>query len=310
MKTVYEKIKANLDRVIFGCDEAKALAVCAAFSGGHLLLRDVPGTGKTEMAKALSASLGLSFRRIQFTPDLLPSDITGVNFYNPKEGEFVLRKGPVFANILLADEINRATPRTQSALLECMQEGQATVDGETLPLPDPFFVVATMNPIEFQGTFPLPEAEVDRFALCAPMHYPEMNDELRIVQKAIARESAEALAPVLTVEELAACYAAVKAVHISDEVRDYVVRLVRATRESDKIRLGVSPRGTLSFTRSLQAWAAMQGRNFVTPDDVKELAVPALAHRITTAASGSIKTTEAAEDVIRYLLTIVPAPVI
>ena len=310
MKTVYEKIKANLDRVIFGCDEAKALAVCAAFSGGHLLLRDVPGTGKTEMAKALSASLGLSFRRIQFTPDLLPSDITGVNFYNPKEGEFVLRKGPVFANILLADEINRATPRTQSALLECMQEGQATVDGETLPLPDPFFVVATMNPIEFQGTFPLPEAEVDRFALCAPMHYPEMNDELRIVQKAIARESAEALAPVLTAEELAACYATVKAVHISDEVRDYVVRLVRATRESDKIRLGVSPRGTLSFTRSLQAWAAMQGRDFVTPDDVKELAVPALAHRITTAASGSIKTTEAAEDVIRYLLTVVPAPVI
>ena len=310
MKQVYEKIKANLDRVIFGCDEAKALAVCAAFSEGHLLLRDVPGTGKTELAKALAVSLGLSFCRIQFTPDLLPSDVTGVNYYNPKEGEFVLRKGPVFTNILLADEINRATPRTQSALLECMQERQATIDGETFALPDPFFVIATMNPVEFQGTFPLPEAEVDRFALCAPMCYPEKDEELRVIKKALDRADSRSLTPVLTREELAACYEQIKTVHMSDEVRDYVVRLVRATRESEKIRLGVSPRGTLSFTRTLQTWAAMQGRSFVTPDDVKELAVPALAHRITTAASGSIKTTEAAEDILRYLLTVVPAPVI
>ncbi|MBQ8174756.1 MAG: AAA family ATPase [Clostridia bacterium] len=309
MKAIYEKIKANLDRVIYGCEEAKALAVCAAFSEGHLLIRDVPGTGKTELAKALSLSLGLSFRRIQFTPDLLPSDVTGINFYNPKEGEFILRRGPVFANILLADEINRATPRTQAALLECMQERQATVDGESLALPDPFFVIATMNPVEFQGTFPLPEAELDRFTFCISMHYPEIADELRIVEKTLRRESTEALSAVMSSDEWEACREKIRAVHISGEVQDYIVRLIRATRESTQIRLGVSPRGTVAFARAAQTWAAMQGRDFVLPDDVKALAVPILAHRITTAASGSVKTAEAAEDVVRYLLNTVPAPV-
>ena len=242
----------NVDRVIFGCEEAKRLAICAAFSEGHLLIRDVPGTGKTELAKALSLSLGLSFKRVQFTPDLMPSDIVGVNIYSPKTGEFSLRRGPVFTNILLADEINRATPRTQSALLECMQERQASIDGETLPLPDPFFVIATMNPVEFQGTFPLPEAQLDRFLLCAPMHYPDEESERRIVEKAIKREDTSALAPVLTEADIAACRAEIAAVHISEEVRDYILRLVRATRESTKLRLGASPRAVMAYTRATQ----------------------------------------------------------
>lgn len=304
------RIRENISKVIYGCETAKKLAICAIFSEGHLLINDVPGTGKTELARALALSLGLDFRRLQFTPDLLPSDVTGIYYYNQKETEFVLRKGPIFTNILLADEINRATPRTQAALLECMQERSATVDGETMDLPAPFFVIATMNPVEFGGTFPLPEAELDRFMISAKMTYPEPQDERRIIDRAVARREVSELAPCVTREEFDACREEIKNVHISDDVADYIIRLVQATREDERIRLGVSPRGTATLARAAQTYAAMEGRDFVLPDDIKALAVPVLAHRILSASQSSLRLGDSKEDIIRYLLTKVPAPVI
>ena len=304
------RIRDAISSLIYGCTEAKTLALCALFSEGHLLISDVPGTGKTELAKALALSLGLSFRRLQFTPDLLPSDVTGIYYYNQKEAEFVLRRGPVFTNILLADEINRATPRTQAALLECMQEKRATVDGETMELPAPFFVIATMNPVEFAGTFPLPEAELDRFMLAVKMTYPEAEDERRIIRRAIEGRRVEELTPCVSAEEFEECRREIAAVHISEDVEDYIVRLIRATREEERIRLGASPRATGVLARAAQTYAAMQGRDFVIPDDIKALAVPVLAHRIVSAAQSSLRMGDSNEDIIRYLLAKVPAPII
>jgi MoxR-like ATPase len=252
--------------------------------------------------------LSAKFSRIQFTPDLLPSDITGLNIYDRQKNEFVLRKGPVFTNILLADEINRATPRTQAGLLECMEERQATIDGETIPLPDVFMVLATMNPIEFQGTFPLPEAQIDRFMMKLHPGYPDEADERRMVENICVPEQASTLVPVASVEDVLAAREEIKRVQVSDTIRDYIVRIVRATRESDKVKLGVSPRGTVALTRACRALAAIQGRDFVIPDDVNELAVPVLAHRIVSQSQSSIRLSGSNEAIIEYLLSKIPAP--
>lgn len=310
VKTCTDRIRESISTLIYGCTEAKELALCALFSEGHLLISDVPGTGKTELAKSLALSLGLTFHRLQFTPDLLPSDVTGIYYYNQKEAEFVLRRGPVFTNILLADEINRATPRTQAALLECMQEKSATVDGETMALPSPFFVIATMNPVEFAGTFPLPEAQLDRFMMSVKMTYPAEEDEMRIIDRAVEGRRVEELTACVSAEEFEECRREIAAVHISEDVRDYIVRLVRATREEERVRLGVSPRGTGILARAAKTYAAMQGRDYVIPDDIKALAVPVLAHRIVSAAQSSLRMGDSNEDIIRYLLTKVPAPII
>ena len=306
--TLYQNIEANISRVLFGKQKTIRLMLCSLLAGGHILLEDVPGTGKTSMVRALAASLDAEDKRVQFTPDLLPSDITGINFYRQQTGEFVLRKGPIFTNLFLADEINRATPRTQAALLECMEEGQATIDGETMPLPEVFMVLATMNPIEFQGTFPLPEAQIDRFMMKIHPGYPDEADERLIVQKICAPAGADTLTPVASPADIIAARKEISKVQVSDAIRDYIVRIVRATRESDKIKLGVSPRGTVAMTRACRALAAMQGRDFVIPDDVNELAVPVLAHRIISQSQSSIHISGSNEAIIEYLLSKIPAP--
>ncbi|MBE6619916.1 MAG: MoxR family ATPase [Ruminococcaceae bacterium] len=306
--TLYQNIEANISRVLFGKQKTVRLMLCCLLAGGHILLEDVPGTGKTSMVRALAASLDAQDKRVQFTPDLLPSDITGINFYRQQTGEFVLRKGPIFTNLFLADEINRATPRTQAALLECMEEGQATIDGETMPLPEVFMVLATMNPIEFQGTFPLPEAQIDRFMMKLHPGYPDEADERLIVQKICAPAGSQALTPVASPADIIAARKEIAGVQVSDAIRDYIVRIVRATRESDKIKLGVSPRGTVALTRACRALAAMQGRDFVIPDDVNELAVPVLAHRIISQSQSSIHLSGSNEAIMEYLLSKIPAP--
>ncbi len=306
--TLYQNIEANISRVLFGKKKTIRLMLCCLLAGGHILLEDVPGTGKTSMVRALAASLDAQDKRVQFTPDLLPSDVTGINFYRQQTGEFVLRQGPIFTNLFLADEINRATPRTQAALLECMEEGQATIDGETIPLPEVFMVLATMNPIEFQGTFPLPEAQIDRFMMKLHPGYPDEADERLIVQKICAPAGTETLAPVASPADIMEARKEIAKVQVSDAIRDYIVRIVRATRESDKIKLGVSPRGTVALTRACRALAAMQGRDFVIPDDVNELAVPVLAHRIISQSQSSIHLSGSNEAIIEYLLSKIPAP--
>jgi MoxR-like ATPase len=275
-----QRIVNNVQKVIVGKDEAIELALIALLCEGHVLLEDVPGIGKTTMAKAIARSLGCSFQRIQFTPDLLPSDVTGIYYFNQKAQDFEFRPGPVIAQVVLADEINRATPRTQSALLEAMQERQVTVDGNTMALPRPFLVLATQNPIELEGTFPLPEAQIDRFLLKIKLGYPTEREENDILLRFERSDPLDDLQDVTSPQELIDLQAAVRQVRVEDSVREYVVRIARATREHVAVALGVSPRGTMALYRTAQARAAIHGREYVIPDDVKALAPHVLTHRI------------------------------
>ncbi len=275
-----QTVKENVQTVIVGKDVAIDCLLTALLVGGHILLEDVPGTGKTTLAKAFAASLSCDFSRIQFTPDLLPSDVTGINYYNRKEEEFVLRKGPVFTNVLLADEINRATPRTQSALLECMEEHQVTIDGVTHPLPAPFLVIATENPVETTGTFPLPEAQLDRFLMRIPMAYPSREEELAIMDRFAAEDPLTALKPICTEADILRMRKEYRNVFLHDSLKEYILDIVTATRSNSKLLLGVSPRATLALQNCAKAYAYLQGRSYVTPEDIHFLAVPVLAHRL------------------------------
>lgn len=275
-----EKICGNVSKVITGKDEIIGLTVTALFAEGHILLDDVPGTGKTMLAKSLAKSIGTEFRRVQFTPDLLPSDLTGINYFNPKESCFVFRKGPVFTNILLADEINRATPRTQSSLLECMEERQVTVDGETYALKAPYFVIATQNPVETQGTFPLPEAQLDRFLLCSAVGYPSTESSVEILSRFGAENPYDTLSAVCGADEIVEAQKTVRGVYVHPDLLKYIVLAVEQTRGREGVALGVSPRGSLAMMRACKARAAQCGRNFVTPEDVKYLAPYVFSHRL------------------------------
>jgi MoxR-like ATPase len=302
------RVRQNVGRVIVGKEEAVTLLLVALMCEGHVLLEDVPGVGKTTLAKALARSLDLTFQRIQFTPDLLPSDVTGISYFNQQTQQFQFRHGPVFANVLLADEINRATPRTQSALLEAMEERQVTVDGETRSLPRPFFVLATENPIELEGTFPLPEAQLDRFLMRIDLGYPTQEEEIRIARRFQQGSPLEDLAPVLSASQLPDLSAACRQVYVSEAVEGYLVALVRTTREMPEISLGASPRATIALLRGSQALAALEGRSYVLPDDVKRLARPILGHRLILSSEGRLRgQTEA--RVVGDLLDRVPVPV-
>lgn len=279
-QNVMEKVLKNIHKVIIGKEETIRLLLSALLSDGHVLLEDVPGTGKTKLAKALAKSLHADYSRIQFTPDLLPGDITGLNIFDRKSNDFVLRKGPVFTNILLADEINRATPRTQAGLLECMEERQVTIDGETYALSNPFFVIATQNPVETAGTFPLPEAQLDRFMMKLSVGLPDREEELNILTRYLEKDPLTELTGVLTLDELVQAKQEVCKIYVHKAVQEYIVDIITATRSEESIMMGVSPRGSLALLRCSKAYAWLQGRNFVIPDDVKAVAVPVLAHRI------------------------------
>lgn len=273
-------IKDNMKQVMVGKAEVIDLLMVSMLCSGHVLLEDVPGLGKTVMAKSLAKSLEGNFHRIQFTPDLLPSDVTGLNFYNQKTGDFQFRKGPVFCNILLADEINRATPRTQSSLLEAMEERQVTIDGETYPLAAPFMVIATQNPIESQGTFPLPEAQLDRFFMKISMGYPTVEEEVEILRRVMMSHPVDHLQPVTNTDKLLEAQEAAKRIKISDEVMDYIVNIVQKTRSHPHIAVGASPRGSIALMKGAKALAMLRGRDYVKPEDVKELAPSILGHRM------------------------------
>lgn len=275
-----KNVSDNVSRVIVGKEDAIKLVLCAILARGHILLEDVPGTGKTVMAKSLAKSLDADFARIQFTPDLLPTDVTGLSIWDAKAGEFTFKPGPVFTNILLADEINRATPRTQSALLECMEERQVTESGVTRKLAEPFLVVATQNPVEIQGTFPLPEAQLDRFLVRLKMGYPDTQGAMQILRRFISQSPLEELQPVVKREEIVEAQKALKDVEASTPVMAYITALCERTRQFEQVQLGVSPRGMLALLRASQAHALVEGRDFVTPDDVRAMAEPVLAHRI------------------------------
>jgi MoxR-like ATPase len=302
-----EKVIANVEKVIVGKHEEVTLALLALICRGHVLIEDVPGVGKTMLAKAIAKSLGCSFRRIQFTPDLLPSDITGVSIFNQKTREFEFRPGPVMSQIVLTDEINRATPKTQSALLEAMEERQVTVDGVTYPMPKPFLVMATQNPIEYEGTFPLPEAQLDRFLMRVSLGYPAQADEITILNRQQYTHPIEEIGQVLTVEELLTIQEAIKQVYIDPLIKDYIVALVNATRNHPDVYLGASPRGSLALFRTGQARAALEGRDYVIPDDIKAMAEVTLAHRIIVTPAARIKNVNP-RTVVQELLDAVPIP--
>jgi MoxR-like ATPase len=284
-----EKLISNLEKVIIGKRQSVEMIVIGLLCQGHILIEDVPGVGKTVLARSLAKSLGCSFNRLQFTPDMLPSDVTGVSIYNQSKRTFEFRSGPVFAQIVLVDEINRATPKTQAALLESMEERQVTVDGETHPLPRPFMVLATQNPIEYEGTFPLPEAQLDRFLLRVRLGYPSPADEVEILDRQQLRHPIETLKAVIKVEELLDAMEAIKQVYVSAPVKKYIVELINRTRQNQDVYLGASPRGSLGLFRAGQAYAALQGRDFVLPDDIQKLAGPLLAHRVIVGPAARLR---------------------
>ena len=301
-------LRESVQRIIVGKSETIDLAVLALLCRGHVLLEDVPGTGKTTLAKALAASLDCRFGRIQFTPDLVPADVLGVNFYNQSKSEFEFRPGPVFSQVLLADEINRATPRTQSALLEAMQERQVSIDGVTRELPEPFMVMATLNPVEMEGTFPLPEAQLDRFMIRASLGYPERNEESSMLDRFKAGESLNPVQPAATADDVLSAQKIIDGVKVDDTVRDYLLDIIDNTRTSASLRLGASPRASLALQHTAQGRAAMNGRSYVLPDDVKELAVPVLAHRLLAETSTQLRG-QATDQIVRDITESTPVPI-
>jgi MoxR-like ATPase len=304
VRAISERVGRNVEQVIVGKHNEVQLTLLALMCRGHVLIEDVPGVGKTVLAKAIARSIGCSFKRIQFTPDLLPTDVSGVSIYNQKTGEFEYRPGPVMAQIVLADEINRATPKTQSALLEAMEERQITVDGVTYSLPDPFIVLATQNPIEYEGTFPLPEAQLDRFLMRIELGYPGRNDEIEMLDRQQQVHPLETLAQAVDARELIEAQTAIRSVYVDRLIKEYILGIVEATRKHDDVYLGASPRGSLALYRTAQGHAAIDGRDFVIPDDVKTLAGVTLAHRIILRPAARIKNTDARtiiDDILRRL---------
>jgi len=307
VRALAERIAANVEQVIVGKGREVRLVLVALLCRGHVLIEDVPGVGKTVLAKAIARSIGSTFKRIQFTPDLLPSDITGVSVFNQQTSRFEFRPGPVVANIVLADEINRATPKTQSALLEAMEEGQVTVDGVTYPLPEPFVVLATENPIEYEGTFPLPEAQLDRFLIRISLGYPSRRGEIEMLSRQHFEHPLDRIGQVATLDELRTAQAAVRQVYVDDLLKEYVVALVEATRRHDDVYLGAGPRGSLALYNAARAWAAMHGRDYVIPDDIKELAEATLAHRIIVSPAARMRNVDA-RAIVREIVQTVPVP--
>jgi len=307
VQSLTERLIGNVETVIVGKTEVVRLTVIGLLCQGHILIEDVPGTGKTMLAKSLARSIGGSFNRIQFTPDMLPSDVTGVSMFNQKTGEFEYRPGPVMANIVLTDEVNRATPKTQSALLEAMEERQVTVDGVTHRTPSPFLVLATQNPIEYEGTFPLPEAQLDRFMLRISLGYPSPSEEIRMIEAQQIAHPVDSLEQVIPVRDLQAAQAAVRHVTATAEIKRYILEIVTATRRHEDVYVGASPRGSLALFRTAQARAAVLGRDYVVPDDVKTLAVPTLAHRLIVGSAARVRDVDT-RAIIQEVMRSLPVP--
>lgn len=307
VKQLVQQVSDNIEKVIYGKKEEIHLCLIAILCEGHVLIEDVPGVGKTVMAKALAKSIGLSFKRIQFTPDLLPSDVTGVSIYNQHSTHFEFRPGPIFANVVLADEINRASPKTQSALLEAMEEKQVTVDGQTYAEPRPFMVLATQNPIEYEGTFPLPEAQLDRFLLQIHLGYPDAISEIHMLSQQQQEHPLEGIGQVIGLDYVLEAQQAVRKVYVDDKIKEYIVQIMRATRSHADVYLGASPRGSLALYHAVQAYAAAEGRDYVIPDDVKALVLPTLSHRLIISPAARIKNVEA-DEIIKEIMKKIRVP--